>query len=68
MSVDATPRQARIRNIARREVDERIAGEQRRVAAYLTAARLTPGRFIHRQVLRQDYQAAARELYKLMSG
>jgi len=66
MSVEATPRKAGIRSIARREASERMEGEQRRIAAYFAAAAFTPGRFIHRRVKRDDYLEAAGELRKLM--
>ena len=66
MSVEATPRKAWMRSIARREANERMEGEQRRIAAYFSAAAFTPGRFIHRRVTRQDYVEAAGELRKLM--
>ncbi len=67
MSAATTPRKAWARSIARREASDRLASEQRRIVAYLTTAALTPGRFIHRHVMRQDYLAAAEELRKLMS-
>jgi len=58
-------REAWMRRIARDEASERLEGEQRRIAAFFSAAG-TPGRFVRRRVLRHDYLAAARELRKLM--
>jgi len=66
MSIETTPRQSEVRSIARREATERVEGQQRRIAAYFAAATFTPGRFIHRHVMRQDYSEAAAELRKLM--